>query len=101
MPSEDRLLPRLCPSCGASLKVQRFVCGACNTAVEGEFPLPILAQLAPEEQEFLLLLLEESGSLKGLAQRYRVSYPTVRNRLDALRAKVRALRESPHPENGD
>jgi hypothetical protein len=59
----------------------------------------VLAQLEPEEQEFLLLLLEESGSLKGLAQHYRVSYPTVRNRLDALRAKVRSLREQlPEPK---
>lgn len=87
----NRMLPRNCPSCGAGLEVKRFECRACKTAVEGEFTLPILARLAPEEQEFMLLLLEESGSLKGLAQRYGVSYPTVRNRLDALRAKVRAL----------
>ena len=71
--------------------VKSFACGECSTAVEGEFALPVLAKLDPGEQEFLLLLLEESGSLKGLAQRYKVSYPTVRNRLDALRAKVWSL----------
>jgi len=87
----DRTLPRLCPSCGAGLQVQRFACRICSTAVEGEFSLPVLAQLEPEEQEFLVVLLDESGSLKGLAQRYGVSYPTVRNRLDALREKVRGL----------
>ncbi|MCL4691607.1 MAG: DUF2089 family protein [Candidatus Hydrogenedentes bacterium] len=99
---DSRKLPRSCPSCGAPLRVQRFTCHACSTAVEGDFALPVLARLEPEEQEFLLHLLEESGSLKGLAQQYQVSYPTVRNRLDALREKVRRLvAEQRKPLKGD
>jgi len=89
----SRMLPRFCPSCGEALVVKRFACHECGTAVEGEFQLSILAKLEPDEQEFLLNLLEESGSLKGLARKYGVSYPTVRNRLDALRAKVGGLRQ--------
>ena len=72
--------------------VGRLACRECETAVEGEFDLPVLARLEPDEQEFLLNLLETSGSLKELAQKYSVSYPTVRNRLDALREKVRTIR---------
>ncbi|HIJ65595.1 MAG TPA: DUF2089 family protein [Candidatus Hydrogenedentes bacterium] len=88
------MLPRLCPSCGATLLVKRLACRQCETLVEGRFDLPLLARLEPEEQAFLLNLLETSGSLKGLARTYGVSYPTVRNRLDALREKVRVMCEA-------
>ena len=87
----ERRLPVSCPSCEEVLNVKRFKCPDCGTEVEGEFTLPVLARLKQEEQEFILNLLESSGSLKELARLYEVSYPTVRNRLDALRAKVRSL----------
>lgn len=89
----NRELPKTCPSCGKALEVKRLACSGCETAVEGTFPLPVAGRLDTEESEFLLNLLEASGSLKELATMYRVSYPTVRNRLDALRGKVRAMRE--------
>ena len=90
----NRELPKLCPSCGKPLAVRRLACPACETAVEGDFRLPVLARLDTEDSEFLLNLLEASGSLKELAAMYHVSYPTVRNRLDALRAKARAMRDA-------
>ena len=78
----ERQLPISCPSCGEALSVTRFLCKTCDTVVEGEFELPLLMRLMPEERD-----------LKALAKVYRVSYPTVRNRLDALRAKVEAMQE--------
>ena len=89
-----RRLPVFCPSCEQVLSVKRFACRSCGTEVEGEFEFPVLARLQPEEQKFVLNLLQASGSLKELARLYEVSYPTVRNRLDTLRAKVRSLREA-------
>lgn len=90
----DRELPKRCPSCGKALAVRRLACGACETAVEGVFPLPVIARLEPDDAQLLLNLLEAGGNLKELAATYRVSYPTVRNRLDALRAKVRDMRDA-------
>jgi len=52
--------------------------------VEGSFGLPLLARLTPEDQVFALRFLQNSGNLKDMAKLYGVSYPTVRNRLDAL-----------------
>jgi hypothetical protein len=43
-----------------------------------------------EDLHFLRHFLLASGSLKALAEEYGISYPTVRNRLDRLIAKVRA-----------
>ena len=84
----EKILPVNCPACRGLLEVRRLECAECGTAVEGRFELPVLAGLPPEDQEFILSLLKASGSLKELAARYGISYPTVRNRLDSLIEKV-------------
>jgi len=90
-------MPVFCPSCGGGLAVRRIECSACGTAVEGSFELPVLARLTPEDQTFLLSLVKYSGSLKELAKAYGVSYPTVRNRLDALIDRIVALEKQALP----
>ena len=66
------------------LAVKRLYCEHCGTEVEGEFALPPLARLSTGEQEFLLQFLKADAILKELARILRLSYPTVRNRLDAV-----------------
>lgn len=66
------------------LAVKRLRCERCETEVEGIFPLPALASLGQEDQEFILEFMKASGSLKEMANILNVSYPTVRNRLDAI-----------------
>ena len=77
-------LPKSCPSCGAGLRVARLACPRCETLVSGSYPLPALARLSNEDQQFVLSFILSSGSLKQMAGLYGVSYPTVRNRLDDL-----------------
>jgi hypothetical protein len=84
-------LPITCPGCGNHLRVRRMECPACATAVEGEFELPLLSRLEPGDQDFILNLLKAGGSLKALATHYGISYPTVRNRLDAVIEEVNLL----------
>lgn len=48
------------------------------------YPLPPLASLVQEDQDFVLQFVKVSGSLKDMAQLLGVSYPTVRNRLDEI-----------------
>ena len=92
-------LPTLCPSCGGRLSVKRLACGKCETEVDGLYPLPALAALAQDEQEFILEFMKASGSLKDMAALLKVSYPTVRNRLDAIIDKLKQnearLKEKP------
>lgn len=47
--------------------------------------------LSDEDMAFIKRLVLASGSLKGLARAYDVSYPTIRLRLDRLIAKVQIL----------
>ncbi len=83
-----KMIPVSCPSCGKVLKVKRLECSVCGTVVEGDFDLSPLARLSPEEHLFVAVFIKCSGSLKDVARHYSVSYPTVRNRLDALIDKV-------------
>jgi hypothetical protein len=56
-----------------------------------------LAGLEDEELSFIKNFLLSSGSLKDVAARYGVSYPTVRLRLDRLIQKIQLAEESPAP----
>jgi len=75
-------LPCICPSCQTSLKVKSLTCDHCLTEVTGLYELPVLSRLKPDEQDFILQFVKYSGSLKDMAKYLKLSYPTVRNRLD-------------------
>ena len=90
--------PTQCPSCDANLSVSRLFCSNCSTAVEGTFTLPVFLSLPPEEQQLCLDFILTGGNLKELAAQYGVSYPTIRNRIDA---SIEMLKKCgiPHPSN--
>jgi hypothetical protein len=71
--------------------VKRLACPHCGTEVEGVYPLPVLLALSAEDQDFVCEFVKASGSLKEMAALLKVSYPTVRNRLDALIAKLQVV----------
>ena len=54
------------------------------------YPLPALASLPIEDQEFIQEFVKASGSLKEMAVILGVSYPTVRNRLDEVIGKLKS-----------
>lgn len=82
------MLPCNCPSCLTQLKVKSLMCEKCGTEVHGLYPLPTLAQLSVEEQDFILRFVKSSGSLKDMAKQLELSYPTVRNLLDDIIQKI-------------
>lgn len=82
-------IPVNCPSCDHLLNVTGLQCPNCETQVNGNYQLPLLASLTNEEQEFILNFFKESGKLNTMAKQLNVSYPTLRNRLDDLIEKVK------------
>ena len=50
--------------------------------------------LNEEEQRFMLEFVKASGSLKDMAKKMGVSYPTVRNYLDDLIEKLNNMEEN-------
>ncbi len=73
-----------CPSCDTVMQLERLRCPACQTVVEGSFRWPRLSRLTPANQELIELLILASGSLKDVAKKMDISYPTIRKRLDEL-----------------
>lgn len=84
-------LPINCPSCGSTLRVRTMHCTECDTTVEGDYQLPALMRLRDEDQLFIHDFVMCSGSLKEMASRMGLSYPTVRNRLDEVIAALQQL----------
>ena len=89
-----KVLPTKCPACNKQLKVKELFCQACETEIEGAFDLPQLAKLCAEDQGFILQFIKASGSLKEMAKLLKLSYPTVRNRLDEIIEHINAGEES-------
>ena len=94
-------MPSNCPSCAGLLQVSGLSCSRCGVRLEGEFELPPLSRLAPGQQEFVLTFLRARGNIKEVERVLGVSYPTVRNRLDALIEKVKSLQAQTAEERED
>ena len=74
-----------CPSCeGTTLHVTNIECADCATLFRGQFDIPPLLKLPEEDLQFIFDFVKCSGSLKEMAAKQGVSYPTLRNRLNAL-----------------
>lgn len=92
-------LPTVCPACDAQLFVQTLTCSRCSTRIEGQFPLSVFLLLPAAEQQFILEFVLCSGSLKEMAARQGLSYPTVRNRLDEIIEHLNTLQHEKPQEN--
>jgi len=55
-------------------------------SVEGSFALPPLAKLTAEDQLFVTAFVRSHGSIKEMEALFGISYPTVKNRLNAISA---------------
>ena len=93
------LTPTMCPVCGDKLAVTRLNCPACDTTLEGRYQFSRLEQLSPEQRAFVELFVRCDGKLDWVAQELKLSYPSVRSRLDeVIRAMGYEVRESPPAE---
>ncbi len=77
-----------CPVCGDEMVVTRLHCPTCDSALEGRFTLGRLYRLTAEQQAFLEAFVRLEGKITWLAEELKLSYPTVRNRLEEI---IRAL----------
>ena len=94
-----RTTPSLCPVCGDKLAVTRLNCPNCDTSIEGRFQTSRLEGLGPEHRAFVELFVRCEGKLNWVAQELKLSYPTVRARLDdVIRAMGYEVKEMPPAE---
>ncbi len=77
-----------CPVCDHELSVTRLHCEECGTTLEGRFSVGRFGRLGREQLALLESFLRARGNLRDMERELGISYPTVRNRVEAL---VRAL----------
>jgi hypothetical protein len=87
----------LCPDCKAPLNVIRLACPTCKLTLDGEFEVSPLGKLNQEDQTFVIAFVRHHGSLKKMESIFGISYPTVKNRLNAIAAALDKNFESPSP----
>jgi hypothetical protein len=86
-----------CGSCGELMEVIRLQCAECGIVMDGRFEVTALARLSPEDQVFVVAFLRHHGSLKQMERIFDISYPTVKNRLQALNAQLDRAFDLPSP----
>ena len=87
-----------CPVCNSSLVISRLTCTECGTSIEGTFGHGLFSDLTEEERRFVELFVVARGNIKEMEKRLGVSYPTVRNKLDAIIAKLEGKLQKTDPE---
>lgn len=87
----------ICTDCKRPLRVARMSCPSCSLAVEGNFEISPLAQLSVEDQAFVMAFVRHHGSIKKMEELFDISYPTVKNRLNAIGAALDQNFTAPSP----
>ena len=83
MENERFHAPAQCPVCGADMVVTKLRCSHCGTELSGEFAPCRFCRLEDRHLRFVENFLRCRGSIKEVERALGVSYPTVKNMLDA------------------
>ena len=86
-----------CPECNQPFKITRLACPTCNLAMEGSIELSPLDQLEPADQVFVMAFVRHHGSIKKMEELFGISYPTVKNRLNTIAARLDKSLQAPSP----
>lgn len=73
---------------GEAFTIERVKMVDRDISIEGSFVLPPLAKLTAEDQLFITAFIRSHGSIKEMESLFGISYPTVKNRLNALSAQL-------------
>jgi hypothetical protein len=73
---------------GEALTVEKVRLTGRDIAIEGSFALPPLSRLTAEDQLFVTAFVRSHGSIKEMESLFGISYPTVKNRLNAISAQL-------------
>src|SRR5579871_2996207 len=72
-----------CPVCEGALGVTELQCRRCRTTIRSSFETCRFCRVAPEHLAFIELFLRCEGNLSRVEKELNLSYPTVRNKLQA------------------
>lgn len=88
-----------CPVCKNDLKVVKMRCDNCETIIENDFNLSKFDYLSSDELYFVETFLKSRGNIKEVEKELKISYPTVRAKLDDVISKLGYQPAPPSSEN--
>ncbi|MCB5278646.1 MAG: DUF2089 domain-containing protein [Candidatus Cloacimonetes bacterium] len=77
-----------CPICNGELEIRCYHCPKCDINFEGSFSRNWLEGFSAYQLEFIKLFLLVQGNLKEMQKHLGISYPTIKNRLAEINAKM-------------
>jgi hypothetical protein len=81
-----------CPSCGEKMVISELKCPKCDLRIRKGFESCDFCSLPEEDYEFLLIFLRAQGRITDMEKVLRVSYPTIKAKIDNL---LKSLKLSP------
>jgi hypothetical protein len=73
---------------GKAFTIEKVRLADRDIAIEGRFAPPPLAALTAEDQLFVTAFVRSHGSIKEMEALFGISYPTVKNRLNAISSRL-------------
>jgi hypothetical protein len=86
-----------CPDCKKPLVISKLACPTCSFVMQGSFALSPLSSLSLDDQAFVIAFVRHHGSLKKMEEIFNISYPTVKNRLNAIAGNLDRSFQGPSP----
>jgi hypothetical protein len=77
-------VPLICPSCSVQMNITELTCPECQTKVQGVFRGTGMHRLNAEQLQFVEVFIRCRGNIKEVEKELKISYPTVRSRLDQI-----------------
>lgn len=77
-------LPFICPACNEGMHVSELTCPHCLTKIQGDFISTGIQRLKRDQLEFIEVFVRCRGNIKEVEKDLKISYPTVRARLDQI-----------------
>lgn len=87
----------VCPDCKQPMKLSKASCPSCGVGMDCDFEVSPLGKLPQDDQAFVMAFVRHHGSLKKMESLFDISYPTVKNRLNAIAAALDKNFEAPTP----
>ena len=77
-----------CPTCDGQLTISGLQCHACHTRIESQYSTCPFCRLQQQSLDFIEIFVKNRGNIKEMERELGISYPTVRNRLNAVIAEL-------------
>ncbi len=77
-----------CPTCGGELTISGLHCHTCHTRIESQYSTCPFCRLQQQSLDFIESFVKNRGNIKEMERELGISYPTVRNRLNAVIAEL-------------